>query len=63
MRRKIAGIASLISFEAVARHQNFSRAAEDLALTQGAISRQVGALESVGSHKTCSYSHYLQSLL
>lgn len=35
----------LLAFEASARHQSFARAAEELALTQSAVSRQVGALE------------------
>ena len=35
----------LTAFEAAARHQSFSRAARELNLTQGAISRQVTALE------------------
>jgi DNA-binding transcriptional LysR family regulator len=35
----------LSCFEAAARHQSFTRAAQELALTQGAVSRQVAALE------------------
>ncbi|WP_246312649.1 LysR substrate-binding domain-containing protein [Pseudaquabacterium terrae] len=38
-------IDSLIVFEAVARHQNFARAADEVALTQSAVCRQVGRLE------------------
>jgi DNA-binding transcriptional LysR family regulator len=34
-------------FEAAARHQSFTRAAQELALTQGAVSRQVAALEEL----------------
>jgi LysR family glycine cleavage system transcriptional activator len=45
MRRKIPSVAALMAFEAAARHQNFSRAAEELSLTQSAICRQVAALE------------------
>lgn len=37
---------ALLAFEAVARHHSFSRAAQQLNLTQGAISRQVQSLES-----------------
>ena len=37
--------AALRAFEAAARHQNFSRAADELHLTHGAISHQVRALE------------------
>jgi DNA-binding transcriptional LysR family regulator len=35
----------LLVFEAAARHENYARAAEELSLTQSAISRQVQALE------------------
>jgi len=37
----------LQAFEAVARHLSFSRAAEELSLTQSAVSRQVAALEDM----------------
>ncbi|MBA1275027.1 LysR family transcriptional regulator [Stutzerimonas azotifigens] len=46
MRRKIPSTAALIAFEASARHQSFTRAAEELALTQGAVCRQIAALEA-----------------
>lgn len=46
MRRKLPSTQSLGCFEAAARHGSFTRAAQELALTQGAISRQVSALES-----------------
>ena len=36
---------SLAAFEAAARHQSYTRAAQELALTQGAVSRQLTALE------------------
>lgn len=45
MRRKLPSTQSLGCFEAAARHGSFTRAAQELALTQGAISRQVSALE------------------
>lgn len=45
MRRKIPSTAALISFEAAARHESFTRAAEELSLTQGAICRQIASLE------------------
>ncbi|GAB6390162.1 LysR family transcriptional regulator [Stutzerimonas marianensis] len=45
MRRKIPSTAALIAFEAAARHQSFTRAAEELSLTQSAICRQIGGLE------------------
>lgn len=45
MRRKIPSTAALISFEAAARHESFTRAALELSLTQGAICRQIASLE------------------
>ncbi|WP_434730664.1 LysR family transcriptional regulator [Rhizobium binae] len=46
MRRSlIPDIIQLQAFECAARHENFSRAAEELNLTQGAISRQIAELE------------------
>jgi LysR family glycine cleavage system transcriptional activator len=47
MRRFIPSMGSLIAFEAVAKHLSFSRAADDLALTQSAVSRQIKALEDL----------------
>lgn len=40
-------IAAIRAFECVARHENFSRAAEELNLTQGAISYQIITLEKL----------------
>jgi LysR family glycine cleavage system transcriptional activator len=37
----------LVAFEAAARHLSFTRAADELSLTQSAISRQVAALEAL----------------
>ena len=45
MRRKIPGTELLIAFETAARHQSFTRAAEELSLTQSAVCRQISALE------------------
>ena len=45
MRRKLPSTQALVCFIAAARHQSFTRAAQELFLTQGAISRQVAALE------------------
>ena len=45
MRRKIPASHTLLCFEAAARHLSFTRAAQELALTQSAVSRQVSALE------------------
>lgn len=47
MRRKIPSSASLQAFDAAARHGNFARAAEELSLTEGAISRQIARLEAL----------------
>lgn len=44
-RRLMPPIAMLASFAKAAEHDSFSRAADALALTQGAVSRQVAALE------------------
>lgn len=45
MRRKLPSTQALSCFEAAARHESFTRAAQELALTQGAVSRQVAGLE------------------
>ena len=45
MRRKIPSTAALLAFELAARHESFTRAAEELALTQSAVCRQIAALE------------------
>ncbi len=45
MRRKLPSIQALVCFVAAARHQSFTRAAQELFLTQGAVSRQVATLE------------------
>lgn len=47
MRRRLPSTQSLLCFEAAARHQSYTRAAQELALTQGAVSRQVAALEDL----------------
>jgi DNA-binding transcriptional LysR family regulator len=46
MRRKLPSTGALEAFEAAARHQSFTKAAEELSVTQSAVCRQVGALES-----------------
>ena len=46
MRRSIPSTQALACFEAAARHESYTRAAQELALTQGAVSRQVIALEA-----------------
>ncbi|WP_028879348.1 LysR substrate-binding domain-containing protein [Terasakiella pusilla] len=45
MRRHLPTFTSLLCFDASARHLNFTRAAEELNLTQSAVSRQVRNLE------------------
>lgn len=45
MPRKIPSLQALSCFDAAARHESYTRAAHELALTQGAVSRQVAALE------------------
>ena len=45
MRRAIPSTQALACFEACARHQSYTRAAQELALTQSAVSRQIIALE------------------
>ncbi|RQS30919.1 LysR family transcriptional regulator [Burkholderia sp. Bp8992] len=46
MRRKIPSNSALQAFEAAARHGSFARAADELARTEGAVSRQIGRLEA-----------------
>lgn len=45
MRRKLPSTQTLQCFEAAARHRSLTRAAQELALTQGAVSRQLALLE------------------
>lgn len=47
MRRQIPSLQALVCFEAAARHESYTRAAAALALTQGAVSRQIAALEAL----------------
>lgn len=46
MPRRLPPLNALKSFEAAARHESFTRAAEELCVTQGAVSHQVKALEA-----------------
>jgi LysR family transcriptional regulator, glycine cleavage system transcriptional activator len=46
LRRSLPQLNALRSFEAAARHQSFTRAADELCVTQGAVSHQVKALEA-----------------
>ncbi|EPM67776.1 regulatory protein, LysR:LysR, substrate-binding, partial [Pseudomonas syringae pv. actinidiae ICMP 18886] len=45
-RRLTPSMSLLLAFEAAARHGSFTKAADELALTQSAVSRQVQALEA-----------------
>jgi LysR family transcriptional regulator, glycine cleavage system transcriptional activator len=45
MARRLPPLNALRAFEAAARYQSFTRAAEELCVTQGAVSHQVKALE------------------
>jgi LysR family transcriptional regulator, glycine cleavage system transcriptional activator len=46
MPRRLPPLNALKAFEAAARHESFTRAAEELYVTQGAVSHQVKALEA-----------------
>jgi len=46
MRPRLPALNNLKAFEAAARHESFTRAAEELCVTQGAVSQQVKALET-----------------
>ena len=46
MLRRLPSLNALKAFEAAARHESFTRAAEELFVTQGAVSHQVKALEA-----------------
>ena len=45
LARRLPSLNALKAFEAAARHESFTRAAEELSVTQGAVSHQVKALE------------------
>src|SRR5215468_8681402 len=46
MRPRLPPLNALKAFEAAARHESFTRAAEEICVTQGAVSHQVKALEA-----------------
>jgi LysR family transcriptional regulator, glycine cleavage system transcriptional activator len=46
MRPRLPPLNALKAFEAAARHESFTRAAEELCVTQGAVSQQVKGLEA-----------------
>ena len=66
MRRAIPSLATLQGFEAAGRLQSFSHAANELCVTQGAISKQIKLLE-VGKDcgrraSACEYTVVLSQL-
>ena len=46
MLRRLPSLNALKAFEAAARHGSFTKAADELSVTQGAVSHQVKALEA-----------------
>jgi len=46
MRRRLPSLNALRAFEATARHESFTKAADELCVTQGAVSQQVKGLEA-----------------
>ena len=51
MNRRLPPLNSLKAFEAAARHLSFTRAADELFVTQAAVSHQIKALEDFLSMK------------
>ena len=47
MARPLLPLNALRAFEASARHLNFSRAADELSVTPGAVSQQIRLLEDI----------------
>jgi LysR family glycine cleavage system transcriptional activator len=73
MKRRMPPLNHLRAFEAAARHESFTRAADELNVTQGAVSRHIRTLEdylgyelfdrdSGGVHLTASGRHYAETL-
>ncbi len=53
MSRRLPPLYALRAFEAAARHSSFTRAAEELSITQSAVSRHIRTLED---HSLVGYS-------
>ncbi|WP_036549696.1 transcriptional regulator GcvA [Nitrincola lacisaponensis] len=49
-KRHLPSLTAMQCFEAAARHMSFTRAADELSLTQSAVSKQVAQLESLLAH-------------
>lgn len=47
MTRRLPPLYALRAFEAAARHASFTRAGEELAITQSAVSRHIRTLEEL----------------
>ena len=62
MKPNLTPLNALRAFEAVSRHRSFSKAAEELLVTQGAISRQVKKLEDALQMKLLQRTHPQLSL-
>jgi len=58
MRSKLPSLNGLKVFEAVARHLSFTKAANELHVTQAAASHQIRKLELQNTHKTLSTIAY-----
>ena len=50
MARRIPSFRTLLAFEAAARYENFSIAADELCLTPGAVSKQIQILEGFNNY-------------
>lgn len=57
LKQRLPPLSCLIAFEAASRHGNFSRAAEELASTQSAVSRQIKQLEDFYGTKLFERRH------
>jgi LysR family glycine cleavage system transcriptional activator len=57
MPRRLPPLNALKAFEAAARHESFTRAADELCVTRGAVSHQVKALEAELGLKLFSREH------